>query len=126
MQVRPLDLTDDSALANAYGVECEATICARPGWVPLGEGARMLSWRADDGWGRSLVGAFDGDRLVGFATSLTAKDAPDTSWVSVSVLPQRHRQGIGTVLVRAVERISPNSASRFVASAYRRTVEETE
>ena len=126
MDIRPLDLADDSTLADAYAVECEATRHARPGWVPLGETARILAWRADNGWRRSLVGAFEGGRLIGFAASLTAQDTPDTSWVSVSVLPQRQRRGVGTHLGRAAERISPNSASRFVASAYRRTAEDIE
>lgn len=126
MNIRPLDLADDSALADAYAVEHEATRHARPGWVPLGETARVLTWRADNGWLRSLVGAFEGDRLIGFATSLTAQDTPDTSWVSVSVLPQHQRRGVGTLLGRAAERISPDSASRFVASAYRRTAEDIE
>ncbi len=126
MDIRLLDLADDSALAGAYAVESEATRHTRPGWVPLGEAARVLAWRADNGWLRSLVGAFEGDRLIGFATSLTAQDTPDTSWVSVSVLPQRQRQGVGTLLGSAAERISPDSASRFVASAYRGTAEDIE
>src|SRR5512143_1370183 len=98
MELRPLDLADGSALADAYAIECDATRHARPGWVPLGEPARILAWRADDGWVRCLVGAFEGDRLIGFAASSTAQDTPDTSWVNVSVLPQRQRPGVGTVL----------------------------
>ncbi len=126
MEIRPLNLAEDSALADAYAVECEATRHARPGWVPLGETARILAWRADDGWLRSLVGALEGDRLIGFAASMTAQDTPDTSWVSVSVLPQRQRQGVGTLLGKSAERISPDSASRFVAIAYRPTAEDIE
>jgi GNAT superfamily N-acetyltransferase len=126
MDIRPLDLADASVLADAYGVECEATRQARAGWVPLGETARILAWRADNGWLQSLVGAFERDCLIGIAASSTAHDTPDTSWVSVSVLPQRQRRGVGTMLGRAAERISPDSASRFVASAYRRTAEDVE
>lgn len=125
MDIRPLDLADDSVLADAYAVECEATRNARPGWVPLGEAARILNWRADNGWLRTLVGAFEGDRLIGFAASLTAHDTPDTTWISVSVLPQHQHRGVGTTLSRAAERSSPDSASRFVASAYRRTTEDS-
>jgi len=126
VDLRPLDLADDSALAAAYRIEVEATRHDRPGWVPLGESARMLAWRADNGWLRSLVGAFEGHRLVGFAVSLTADDTPDTAWIDVSVLPQRQRGGVGTLLARAAERSSPVSASRFAASAYRRSVDEAE
>lgn len=119
MDIHRLDLAEDSALAAAYAVESAATAHARPGWVPLGEAARFLAWRADDGWVRALVGAFDGDRLIGLATSLTANDTPETSWISVSVLAQHQRHGVGSLLSSAVERSSPDSATRFVANAYR-------
>ena len=126
MDIRPLDLTDDSVAADVYSVECRATSQARPGWVPLGESSRVLSWRTDNGWHRSFVGAFEGDCLIGFAASLTAPDTPDTTWVSVSVLPEHQRRGVGTLLCQAAEQASPDSASRFVASVYRRTAEEME
>lgn len=51
--------------------------------MPLVETARVLAWRADNGWLRSMVGAFEGDRLIGFVASLTSQGPPDTSWVSV-------------------------------------------
>lgn len=124
IDIRALGLDQPSALADAYVVECEATSQDRRGWVPLGETARVAAWRADNGWVRHLVGAFVGERLIGFATSSTAHDTPDTSWVNVSVLPRHRRRGIGTRLVRAVEGTSPGSVSRFVASAYRPTVAE--
>ncbi len=126
MDARTLDLVDASALADAYAVECAATRQARQGWVPLGESARIAAWRADNGWVRHLVGAFEGGRLIGFASSSTAHDTPHTSWVSVSVLPQDQRRGVGTRLVRAVEEKSPGRVSRFVASAYRPTAAEIE
>lgn len=126
VDVRALDLVDAKALADAYAVECAATRQARQGWVPLGESARIAAWTADNGWVRHLVGAFEGGRLIGFASSSTAYDTPDTSWVGVSVLPQDQRRGVGTRLVRAVEEKSPGRVSRFVASAYRPTAAEIE
>ena len=101
--LRALKLYDESALADAYAVECEATRRARPGWVPLGEKARVAAWRADNGWIRELVGASENDRLIGFACSSTAHDTPNTSWVSVSVVPRHQRRRVGTRLVQAVE-----------------------
>lgn len=124
MDIRALDLLDRSTLADAYSVECEATRHARPGWVPLVEAARIAAWQADNGWDLHLVGAFEGEGLIGFASSSTARHTPDTSWVNVSVLPQRQLRGVGTQLVQAAEEKSPQRGSRFVASAYRSTEAE--
>ena len=124
VDVRALSLDDRSALVDAYAVECEATRHDRPGWVPLGESARIAAWRADDGWARHFVGAFEGETLIGFASSSTALDTPDTSWVGASVLPRHQHRGVGTRLVRAAEETSPEPARRFVASAYRPTTSE--
>lgn len=119
--IRALGLDDPSALAQAYAVECAATIHVRPGWVPLGESARVAAWRAGNGWARHLVGVFERGSLVGFASSSTAHDTPDTSWVGVHVLPGHQRRGLGTRLVRAAEQAGPDGVRRFVASAYRPT-----
>lgn len=126
MDIRALDPLDGSALADAYAVECEATRHARPYWVPLAETARIAAWQADNGWDLRMVGAFEGEGLIGFASSSTARDTPDTSWVNVCVLPQRQLRGVGTRLVQAVEEESPRRVNRFVASAYRATETEVQ
>ena len=126
MDIRPVELTDDAALAAAYAVECAATRRVRPGWTPLGEAARVLGWRAADGWDRHIVGAFDRGLLIGVATAMTARDTPDTTWINVVVHPRDQRTGVGSLLARDVERRSPVSASRFVASAYRPTPDDIE
>ncbi len=118
MELKPLILADDVAMAAAYRVECAATQHERPGWVPLGEAARIASWRNEDGWQRQLVGAFEDGVLLGIGTGMTARDTPDTTWVDVSVHPTHQRHGVGRMLVRAVEARS-DSATRFVARAYR-------
>ncbi|VXB42597.1 conserved hypothetical protein [Nocardioides sp. AX2bis] len=123
MRFRRLDLGDDAALAEAYAVECAATARARPGWVPLGEAARVAAWRAEGGWTRRLVGAVEADRLVGLGAGQVAADTPDTCWVAVSVLPEEQHHGVGSALVRAVEAEAPAGVRRFVASAYRPTAE---
>ena len=126
MDIRPLPLADGSALADAYAVECEATRAVRPGWVPLGETTRVASWRADMGWLCRMVGAFEDDHLIGFGTSLTSRDTPDTSWINVSVLPRHQRRGIGTALARTAEEMSAARVSRLVASVYRPNAEDIE
>lgn len=122
--IHTLDLEDQLTLTAAYAVECEATAQARPGWVPLGAQARIAAWRADNGWTRHLLGAFEAERLVGLASSSTAHDTPDTSWLSVVVLPQHQHRGVGTRLVDEIENASPGATSRFVGNVYRATAEE--
>src|SRR5665647_638545 len=121
MDIRPLDLADDNVLAAAYLIECSAAQRVRPGWVPLGEEARILGWRADTGWAKHLVGAWDCATLLGFAACMTADDTRDTTWIDVAVDPQHQGCGFGSALARAAEDDSPASPTRFVASAYRPT-----
>jgi GNAT superfamily N-acetyltransferase len=124
VSVRPLDLGDDAELAAAYAVESAATSHVRAGWVPLEEPARLAAWRADNGWHRHLVGAFDGTELVGVASAQTAHDTPDTCWVDVAVHPTVQRHGVGMRLARSVEDSALPDVSRFVAIATTETVVE--
>jgi len=121
VDLRLLALSDDAALRQAYEVECEALQAVRHGWVPLGPRARIAAWQARNGWQRRIVGAFDGEALVGFASSATADDTPDTTWVDVHVHPDHQRRGIGSQLARAAEASAPDAVVRLVASAYRPT-----
>lgn len=126
MEILPLDVDDDRAMNDAYLVECAANQHVRPGWAPLGLDAWILGWRADDGWRNHLVGAWDGDELLGFAAGMNAADTPDTTWVFVWVSPKNHRAGIGAALVRAAEDASQECTTRFTASAYRPSTGEIE
>lgn len=123
MNIDPLDISDDSVLTSAYRVECAANEDARPGWLGIGAKARILGWRADDGWTNHLVGAWDHGTLLGVAVCLTAEDAPDTAWIFAWVHPEHQRRGVGTALVRAAELDSPAQTTRFVSSAYRSTTD---
>lgn len=121
VDICPLDLAVDHTLVAAYLIECAATQRVRADWAPLGKDARILGWRADTGWTKHLIGAWDHVNLLGFAASMTADDTPDTTWIDVSVDPQHQGRGLGSALARAAEGASPASATRFVASAYRPT-----
>ena len=119
MELRPLDPLDDDAMAAAYTVECATNQKAQPGWVPLGLEARILGWRAVNGWRNNLTGAWSGTTLLGFAAAMTADDTPDVTWVFAWVDPGHQGSGIGSALVRAAEAAAPESTTRFVASASR-------
>ncbi|SEF10703.1 Acetyltransferase (GNAT) family protein [Arthrobacter alpinus] len=124
MSIYPLDISDDGALSNAYLIECAANEQARPGWLGIGAEARALGWRANDGWTNHLIGAWDHTTLLGFAASMTSDDVPDTTWIFTWVHPEHQGRGLGTALVRAAEKESPQQTTRFVTSAYRRTLDE--
>ncbi len=124
MQIRPLNINDDQAMSAAYSVECAATRQARPGWEPLSQEAKILAWRADNGWRNHLIGAWDGTKLLGFAAGMNAVDTPETTWVFVWVDPNHQKTGIGTALVRAVEDTTQDTTTRFVSSAYRSSTKE--
>jgi GNAT superfamily N-acetyltransferase len=69
------------------------------GWpTPPSPDRRLAALRGAD----HVVLAYEGDRLVGFATALT--DGALTAHVALlEVVPDRRRRGIGTGLVRALE-----------------------
>jgi GNAT superfamily N-acetyltransferase len=126
VDIRELELSDDAALAAAYALECVATTHTRPGWVPLGEAARVTAWRARNGWRRTLLGAFVEGELVGFASCATADDTPDTAWVDVTVLPDRQGTGYGSALAGAAEAAAVPGVTRFVSSVFRPAPEDIE
>ncbi|MCS3492792.1 GNAT superfamily N-acetyltransferase [Arthrobacter sp. JUb119] len=124
MRIGSLSVFDDDALRAASRIEAAANEKARPGWQGIGVEARMLQWRAADGWSKNLRGAWEGSSLLGFSASMTHHSAPDTSWIYVWVDPIHQSRSIGSALVSAAEEISPSSVKRFVSSAYRGTSAE--
>lgn len=123
MDIRPLDVSDDRAMRSAYAVETAANEHSRPGWRGAGADARMLGWRAEDGWGKRLLGAWHDERLVGFGASMTPESEPDTAWIFAWVLPALQHRGIGSALVHAAHAQSPPGVTRFVSRAYRPTLD---
>jgi len=124
MIIRPVDIADDRALAAAYEVERAANLQARPVWVGRSREARILGWRANEGWTKRLLGAWGGETLHGWATCMTSHDAADTTWIFIWVHPEHQGNGIGSALMRAAESACPPSTERFVTSAYRPTVDD--
>lgn len=123
MIIRPLDLSDDRALTDAFEVERAATLKARPEWVGRGLEARVLGWRAKDGWTKRLLGAWDGAVLQGFAACMTSSHELSTTWIFIWVHPNYQGHGSGSALVRAAEGDCPPTTTRFVTSAYRQTLD---
>ncbi|MCQ1946737.1 GNAT family N-acetyltransferase [Arthrobacter sp. zg-Y1116] len=119
MEIRPLDLDNDSAMAEAYRIECAANQSVRPGWISPNKEARILGWRTPNGWQNHLLGAWNGTTLIGFAAGMHSPDTPDTTWIFVWVDPVHQNAGVGSALARAAEDAGPASTARFVASAIR-------
>lgn len=126
MEIRPLNLDDEQTMVDAYLIECAANQHVRSGWTPSGQEARILGWRASEGWRNHLVGAWDGSTLVGFAAGMNASATPETTWVFVWVAPEQQKAGLGTALVRKTEDTSLESTTRFISSAYRPTADDME
>ena len=121
MDIRPLNVSDDDAMRRAYEIEAAANEQVRPGWLGAGADARMLGWRADDGWTHRLIGAWEDDSLVGFGACMTHDSEPATAWIFAWVRPDQQHRGIGTALVNAAESQRAPAVARFVTRAYRPT-----
>ncbi len=124
MLVLPLDIADDCGLVAAYAVESAANHKSRPDWVGRSLDAFALGWRAEDGWIKRLLGAWDGGTLQGFAASMSSLDEPATTWIFVWVRPEQEGKGVGGALIRAAETNCPPTTTRFVTSAYRPTLDD--
>jgi GNAT superfamily N-acetyltransferase len=85
---------------DASGIEPQALAPFFEGWpTPPSLDRRLAAVRGAD----HVAIAFDGDRLVGFATALS--DGALMAYLSLlEVIASHRRRGVGTGLVRALER----------------------
>lgn len=105
MDIREIDVADDAAMEALYGVDTRSSHLGResmPQWT-LQECLGAL--RSNDSGERQVVlGAYDGDALLGFAAFwITLLDNLDKAYLELHVDPQARRRGVGRALLAEVE-----------------------
>ena len=101
MELRERCAVDDVALTMLHAAAFHETPRLRP-WGAQLEG-HSLAW----------IGAFDGDRMIGFA-NLAWDGGVHAFLVDVLVAPQRQRQGIGRALVAEAVRLAERSGCTWL------------
>ena len=107
IEVRALDVADYEAICavwEASGVHLQLT----------GRESREAFTRQMDGGTQTVLGAFEGDKLVGVA--LITHDGRK-GWINrLGVLPDQQRKGIGTILVQTAETLIHDMGLTIVAA----------
>ncbi|MEO5663723.1 MAG: GNAT family N-acetyltransferase [Nocardioides sp.] len=104
LEIQDVDLQDETALRAWWEVGSAAT-AERPGtpW-PAWEVSRSALAADNPEYDMTLLGAFDGDAMVGSVMLLVPlHENLHTCSLNVYVLPSRRREGVGSRLVAAVE-----------------------
>lgn len=105
MDIRELDRHDEAALRAFWAVGKAAEDASRPYdfYVPW-EGARIAYERARPGFSNLLLGAYDGERMVGRAyLNFPELDNTHLAFADIHVHPDHQRRGVGRRLVEVVE-----------------------
>lgn len=111
MEIRPVDLADDALMAQLHGVSERALRLGRPD-APVWSQADFVGvMRAPDSGERfHLLAARlpgDPDRVVGWGVVyLFLLDNLEKAYLEVQVDPAHARRGVGTALVRELERLA--------------------
>lgn len=109
MEIRPVDLTDDVLMTQVHAVSAAALAHGRPGAPIWSLEAFLGVMRSPDSGERcDLLAAHlpeEDDRVVGIgAVYVFLLDNLDKAYLEVQVEPGHARRGVGTALVRALER----------------------
>ena len=128
MDIRPLDLTDDAQLMDAFGVLCRAEELGRedaPHWTR----ESFLGWiRSHDSGERreARVGFADG-KLVAFGVlELFLLDNTDKCWLQVRVDPDQRRQGYGRAMMEHLATIAVADGRTELLSDTKVPIDEVE
>ncbi|HEX6247240.1 MAG TPA: GNAT family N-acetyltransferase [Nocardioidaceae bacterium] len=108
MDIREIDRHDEELTHRFWEIGRAADEEGRPWSSYWSWPAARAAFSADDApLGKVLLGAFDGDTMVGAAeVSLPRLDNTHMAAVEVYVDPPHQRRGIGTVLVEAATRVA--------------------
>lgn len=101
LTIRELDRASDDELTRAHEIVKAAMSHERPHASSPSATERLIEWRNDDpGERHDLLGAFDGDRLVGVSNVYFAlTDNLSMAWGYPFVAPADRRQGVGSALM---------------------------
>lgn len=104
LEIRAIDLHDETALRAWWEVGKAAT-AERPGNpFPAWEVSRTALPADNPERDTTLIGAFDGDAMVGGVLFLVPlNENPHICWFDLYVVPSRRREGIGTRLLADVD-----------------------
>jgi GNAT superfamily N-acetyltransferase len=104
LEIRTIDPHDETALRAWWEVGRAAT-AERPGNpFPAWDFSRIALPAGNPEQGTTLIGAFDGNAMVGAVLFLLPlKENLHTCWFDLYVVPSRRREGIGTRLLIDVE-----------------------
>lgn len=103
--VRPLDLASDDQMAGAHDIHSAAISFERPWETPR----TFVEWTAEARHVTAMeehevLGAFDGDDLVGVALLWIPLTSNTTQlWLEIAVTPVARRRGAGSTLAEAVD-----------------------
>lgn len=121
MEIREIDRSDEDQLRAFWQVGKDAEDAYRPydfysPWVT----ARMAYTEGRPGFRNQLLGAFDGDRLIGRGyLNFPMMDNTHLCFADVQVHPDHQRRGVGTALIeRAAREAKALSRRTLVAEAY--------
>ena len=105
MDIREIDVADDAGMAEMYAVDTRSSHLGRESMPQWTEQEFLGAYRSSDSGERQVVlGAFDDETLVGFASIwFPLLDNLDKVYLDLHVDPPRRRQGVGRALLAEVE-----------------------
>jgi GNAT superfamily N-acetyltransferase len=108
VEIREIDVADDAAMSATYGVDARSSQLGRESMPHWTHQEFLGAFRSQDSGERQVVlGAFDGDTLLGFTVLwFPLLDNLDKVYVHVEVDPPARRRGVGRALVAEVESLA--------------------